>query len=90
MMLIQSLLGNNKDDNKDKKDPLLGLAALAMFSALDPTTGRFSYFQSRSSQASRSVTTSSSSAVQAVAYQQSAGNATSGAGSLGGTIDTAG
>jgi len=88
-MLIQTLFGGNKDDEKDKTNPLVGLAALAMFSSLNPTTGRFSYFQ-ESSQVSQSVTTSSSSAVQATSYQQASGGATSGSNSLGSSLDVTG
>lgn len=88
-MLIQALFGGGEDDEDDKKNPLFGLAALAMLSAFDQTTGRFSYFR-ETSQASQSASTSSSSAVQATSYQRASGSATSGGSSLGGSLDVTG
>ena len=89
-MLIQYLLEGREDDNKNKRDPFAGLAGLMMLDAMGGSAGRMTYIESQSSQVSMSMTTTNASAVQATAYGQASGDATSGGAPTGGSLNVVG
>jgi len=72
VMLLIQMLFSQKDDDKDEKDPFVGLAAMMLLSTLGGGSERMSYIESNTSQVAYSSTTTSVSAVQASAYGQGA------------------
>ncbi len=89
MLLIQMLFSKD-DEDEDKKDPFVGLAAMMLMSSMGGGSERMSYIESNTSQVAYSSTTSNVSAVQASAYGQGAASPLDGTTGLGGNLDVQG